>query len=94
MPGHVRNCAGIRSTRINTNQVSPMSDKVNKKNMTKTKFGVSGFYKPTPAKFRKVGDGLLVASTLVSAQYSENPKVMLISQIVGLIAKLITNLAH
>lgn len=94
MPGHVRNCAGIRSTRINTNQVSPMSDKVNKKNMTKTKFGVNGFYKPTPAKFRKVGDGLLVASTLVSAQYSENPKVMLISQIVGLIAKLITNLAH
>lgn len=62
--------------------------------MTKTKFGVSGFYKPTPTKFRKVGDGLLVASTLVSAQYSDNPKVMLISQIIGLIAKFISNLAH
>ena len=62
--------------------------------MTKTKIGVSGFYKPTPAKFRKVGDGLLVASTLVSAQYTDNPKVMLISQLVGLIGKLLTNLAH
>ena len=62
--------------------------------MTKTKFGVSGFYKPTPAKFRKVGDALLVGSTIVSAQYSENPKVMFISQLVGLIGKLITNLAH
>ena len=62
--------------------------------MTRTRFGLSGFYKPTPAKFRKVGDGLLVASTLVSAQYSDNPKVMLISQIIGLIAKFISNLVH
>ena len=62
--------------------------------MTRTRFGLSGFYKPTPAKFRKVGDGLLVASTLVSAQYSYNPKVMFISQLIGLIAKMITNLAH
>jgi len=62
--------------------------------MTRTRFGLSGFYKPTPAKFRKVGDGLLVASTLVSAQYSHNPKVMFISQLIGLIAKMITNLAH
>lgn len=62
--------------------------------MTKTKIGVSGFYKPTPAKFRKVGDALLVGSTIVSAQYTDNPKVMLISQLVGLIGKLITNLAH
>ena len=62
--------------------------------MTKTKFGVRGYAKPTPVKFRKVGDGLLVASTLVSAQFTDNPKVMLVSQIVGLIGKLITNLAH
>jgi len=94
MHGLAKNCADIKSTRTNTNQVSPILDKVKKNNMQKTKFGVSGFYKPTPAKFRKVGDGLLVASTLVSAQYSENPKVMFISQLVGLIAKLITNLAH
>jgi hypothetical protein len=62
--------------------------------MTKTKIGVRGFYKPTPAKFRKVGDALLVGSTIVSAQYTDNPKVMLISQLVGLIGKLLTNLAH
>ena len=62
--------------------------------MTKTKFGVNGFYKPTPAKFRKVGDALLVGSTIVSAQYTDNPKVMLISQLVGLIGKLLSNLAH
>ena len=62
--------------------------------MTKTKIGVSGFYKPTPAKFRKVGDALLVGSTIVSAQYTDNPKVMLISQLVGLIGKLLSNLAH
>ena len=62
--------------------------------MTKTKFGVSGVYKPTPAKFRKVGDALLVGSTIVSAQYTDSPKVMLISQLVGLIGKLLSNLAH
>lgn len=62
--------------------------------MTKTKIGVSGFYKPTPAKFRKVGDALLVGSAIVSAQYTDNPKVMLISQLVGLIGKLLSNLAH
>lgn len=71
-----------------------MSGKVKNKTMTKTKFGVKGFYKPTPAKFRKIGDALLVSSTIVSAQYTDNPKVMLVSQLVGLIGKLITNLAH
>jgi hypothetical protein len=60
----------------------------------KTQFGAKGFYKPTPAKFRKIGDALLVGSTIVSAQYTDSPKVMLISQLVGLIGKLITNLAH
>lgn len=75
-------------------KVKKIQNILNLKVMTKTKFGVRGYAKPTPAKFRKVGDGLLVASTLVSAQFTDNPKVMLVSQIVGLIGKLITNLAH
>ena len=74
--------------------IAGLMDCCKSKVMTKTKIGVSGFYKPTPAKFRKVGDALLVGSTIVSAQYTDNPKVMLISQLVGLIGKLLTNLAH
>ena len=61
---------------------------------SKTKFSVSGYYKPTPTKFRKIGDALLIASTLISSQYPENPKIMLISQISGLIGKFITNFFH
>jgi hypothetical protein len=60
----------------------------------KTEFGINGYYKPTPAKFRKVGDALLVGSALVSTQFGDNPKVMLITQIAGIVGKFLTNFFH
>lgn len=60
----------------------------------KTQFGPQGYYKPTPAKFRKVGDALLVGSAVVSAQFGDNPKVMLITQIAGILGKFLTNFFH
>ena len=60
----------------------------------KTEFGAKGYYKPTPAKFRKVGDALLVGSAVVSAQFGDNPKVMLITQIAGILGKFLTNFFH
>ncbi len=60
----------------------------------KLEFSADGYYKPTPTKIRKIGDALLIVSTLVSAQYNDNPKIMIGSQIVGLIGKFITNFFH
>lgn len=62
--------------------------------MRKTRFGVNGYAKPTPAKFRKIGDALLVSSTIVSAQFPDNPKIMLASQLVGIVGKFLTNFFH
>jgi hypothetical protein len=59
-----------------------------------TKFSPKGYYKPTPAKFRKVGDALLVGSAIVSTQFGDNPKVMLITQIAGIVGKFLTNFFH
>jgi hypothetical protein len=59
-----------------------------------TKFGAKGYYKPTPAKFRKIGDALLVGSAVVSAQFGDDPKVMLATQIVGILGKFLTNFFH
>jgi hypothetical protein len=65
-----------------------------KEKIKKTEFSISGYYKPTPTKFRKIGDALLIVSTIVSSQYPENPKVMIISQVVGLLGKFLTNFFH
>jgi hypothetical protein len=60
--------------------------------MATTKFGLKSYYKPTPTKLRKIGDALLVASVLVSTQYPDNPKAILISSITGIVGKFLTNL--
>jgi hypothetical protein len=62
--------------------------------MEETKFGLSGFYKPTPTKWRKVGDVLLAGSVVISTQFPEDPKMILISSIAGVVGKFITNLFH
>lgn len=59
-----------------------------------TKFSLGGFYKPTPTKWRKVGDVLLAGSVVISTQFPDNPKMILISSIAGVVGKFITNLFH
>lgn len=59
-----------------------------------TKFSIGGFYKPTPTKWRKVGDVLLAGSVVISTQFPDNPKAILISSAIGVIGKFITNMFH
>jgi hypothetical protein len=59
-----------------------------------TKFSLGGFYKPTPTKWRKVGDVLLAGSVVISTQFPDNPKMILVSSIAGVVGKFITNLFH
>ena len=43
------------------------------------KLSLTGFYKPTPAKIRKIGDLLQYGSqVLAGSQISENPKISFI----------------
>jgi hypothetical protein len=58
----------------------------------KLKFGLSEYSKPTPRKLRRLGDGLLLASTLVTNETMVvNPTIASISLIAGVIGKFLTN---
>lgn len=62
--------------------------------MKKTRFGIGSYMKPTPSLMRRIGDGLLVASTTVStyAVTEEIKWLALTSILVGAGAKFLTNL--
>lgn len=56
------------------------------------KFGIGEYDKPTPRKLRRLGDGLLLASTLITNELmSTSPAVASISLIIGTIGKFLTN---
>lgn len=55
------------------------------------KVGVSGYYKPTPSKWRKIGDNLLLLSTTLSALNIHSPHVAIAIQITGVLGKFLTN---
>jgi hypothetical protein len=58
----------------------------------KLKFGVAEYSKPTPKKLRRLGDGLLLASSLITNELMiTNPTIASISLIVGTIGKFLTN---
>jgi hypothetical protein len=58
----------------------------------KLKFGIVEYSKPTPRKLRRLGDGLLLASSLVTNELMVvNPTIASISLIVGTIGKFLTN---
>jgi len=60
-----------------------------KKNL---KFGIGEYDKPTPRKLRRLGDGLLLASTLITNELmSTSPAIASISLIIGTIGKFLTN---
>jgi len=56
-------------------------------------FKLSNYYKPTPAKWRKIGDSLLVASTFVTATslIGDYHTLGVIALVVGAFGKFITN---
>ena len=58
----------------------------------KLKFGLSSYAKPTPRKLRRLGDGLLLASTILTNEVMiEKPAVASIALITGVIGKFLTN---
>jgi len=58
----------------------------------KLKFGIAEYSKPTPKKLRRLGDGLLLASSLITNELMVvNPTIASISLIVGTIGKFLTN---
>ena len=58
----------------------------------KLKFGLGEYDKPTPKKLRRLGDGLLLASSLITNELIlTSPAVASISLIIGTIGKFLTN---
>ena len=58
----------------------------------KLKFGLGEYDKPTPKKLRRLGDGLLLASSLITNELMlTSPAVASISLIIGTIGKFLTN---
>ena len=58
----------------------------------KLKFGLGEYDKPTPKKLRRLGDGLLIASSLITNELMlTSPAVASISLIIGTIGKFLTN---
>lgn len=58
-----------------------------------TKMNKNGYYKPTPAKLRKLGDALLGASTMITGYAIANDTkwLALTALTVGVVGKFMTN---
>lgn len=58
----------------------------------KLKFGLGEYSKPTPKKLRRLGDGLLLVSTIVTEETMvDKPALASIALICGVIGKFLTN---
>jgi hypothetical protein len=56
------------------------------------KFGLSQYAKPTPKKLRRLGDGLLLVSTIMTNEIMvDKPALASISLICGVLGKFLTN---
>ena len=52
---------------------------------------LKGYFKPTPKRFRILGDSIAAASLFIAGLNLDNPKLMLISGVCGAIGKFVTN---
>ena len=52
---------------------------------------LKNYFKPTPKRFRVLGDSLAAASLFVAGLNLDHPKIMLISGVCGALGKFITN---
>jgi len=56
------------------------------------KFGLSHYAKPTPRRLRRLGDGLLLASTIMTNEVMiDKPAIASITLICGVLGKFLTN---
>jgi hypothetical protein len=52
---------------------------------------LKSYFKPTPKRFRILGDSIAAASLFIAGLNLDHPKLMLISGIAGAVGKLVTN---
>jgi len=52
---------------------------------------LKSYFKPTPKRFRILGDSIAAASLFIAGLNLDNPKFMLISGIAGAAGKFVTN---
>jgi len=52
---------------------------------------LKNYFKPTPKRFRVLGDSIAAASLFIAGLNLDNPRLMLISGICGAIGKFVTN---
>lgn len=58
----------------------------------KLKFGLGEYAKPTPKKLRRLGDGLLLVSSIVTEETMiDKPALASVALICGVIGKFLTN---
>jgi hypothetical protein len=58
----------------------------------KLKFGLGEYSKPTPKKLRRLGDGLLLVSSIVTEETMiDKPALASVALICGVIGKFLTN---
>ena len=55
------------------------------------KMKLKGYFKPTPKRFRVLGDSIAAASLFIAGLNLDNPKLMLISGVCGAVVKFVTN---
>lgn len=67
---------------------------MSQENNTEVKASIKGYKLPTPAKWRKIGDGLLLVSTTLAALNIADPKLAIAIQVSGVLGKFLTNFFH
>jgi hypothetical protein len=55
------------------------------------KMKLKGYFKPTPKRFRVLGDSIAAASLFVAGLNLDHPKLLLISGVCGAVGKFVTN---
>lgn len=54
-------------------------------------FGINQYRLPTPTKFRRLGDGLLLASTIIGTTNIDSPVLATVVIVFGTVGKFLTN---
>jgi hypothetical protein len=55
------------------------------------KMKLKGYFKPTPKRFRVLGDSIAAASLFVAGLNLDHPKLMLLCGVLGAVGKFVTN---
>jgi hypothetical protein len=80
----------IKAETRQTHEVSQQTQ-VSKTIQRTRQMKLKGYFKPTPKRFRVLGDSIAAASLFVAGLNLDHPKLMLISGVCGAVGKFVTN---